>query len=516
MLGTKNFNRRYRDKAKIYTFTLVFFLLLVDIIFLVNVYTKNHDALREQDDNVERQLKNEVKKILDEVRVAVELIAVNDNADLACHDLKPQLFDAAIQNTYAAMFYVINADGSICSPHKISVQLHRFLSNDDILKLNDGIHKIVVSEDDDNRFFMLLSKHIGSKVYVGVINYIYVIDDIEDYNRAGDGVKYSLKVLGDDISHSSNYVDAQNNKGEIGDYNLAINYNLTHDMNYLFLLDNKLSISLLVFFNFCVICFLYKLAPIVKEYFLYIDIVAGCKYNEFTPYLQPIVDSGNNNVVGCEVLVRWNHPLYGLISPLEFIHVAEQKGLIIRLTENLMAQVATSLSNEKELREFSVSFNVTLEHLLSPTLISACQHFYSEFIGESSPKICLEIIERSSFDDYNDADILVAMKSLNGIGVTFAVDDYGTGYSSLKHIYSECISVIKIDHHFVRHIVHSTIASKIVMNILDLASRINAVVVAEGVEQDEQAEFLKLLGVHRFQGFLYGKPIPLNEFKMRK
>ena len=207
-------------------------------------------------------------------------------------------------------------------------------------------------------------------------------------------------------------------------------------------------------------------------------------------------------------------PVYGLISPAQFVEAAEHSGAIIPITEQLMSTVAARLSSSDLLvsSKFTINFNVTLSQLISPDLVQVCSHFISAFEGNTRPQLCLEIVERGMLDDHTELQMISAFRKLHSKGICFAVDDFGTGYSSLRHIYSSYIGAIKIDQLFVKDIDSNKMAYEIVMNIIDLASRIGAKVVAEGIEKPIQAKVLSKMGVNCFQGYLYGKPVPMDTF----
>ncbi len=227
--------------------------------------------------------------------------------------------------------------------------------------------------------------------------------------------------------------------------------------------------------------------------------------NEICPFIQPIVDQ-NKNVIGGEVLARWIKKNGEIISPLSFISRLEKYSLIPSLTVNLLTQVFNS-DLVKKSNDLILSFNLTEKCLHDEKVQQQCIKLSSRC------QLILEFTESSEFE--NVQLTLETMQKLRAYGIQFALDDYGTGYSSLQYLNLYDFDSLKIDKSFVDTIESSELTLHIIESIVLLATKLNIKLIAEGVENIEQKETLQRLGVHKYQGFLFYKPESLDSFSMR-
>lgn len=241
----------------------------------------------------------------------------------------------------------------------------------------------------------------------------------------------------------------------------------------------------------------------------YRDLKRGEINNEFIPYYQLITSLESNNWYGAEVLIRWQHPKKGLISPDSFIELAESSDIIIGITRKLMDQVAEDLRPYVHSfpKNFCLSFNVHPRHLKSGYLLDDCKRFLSKF-PENKIHLSLELSERQLVDKGGLTELL---QQIHEIGVTVAVDDFGTGYSNLGYLQLYNIDHLKIDRMFVSKISYMKDGPQLIDAIINLAKTMNMSIVAEGVENQDQLIYLKKLGVEYIQGFLFSKPLPIND-----
>ncbi len=237
--------------------------------------------------------------------------------------------------------------------------------------------------------------------------------------------------------------------------------------------------------------------------------------NQFIPYLQPIVDARNKNIVGAEVLMRWQHPTEGLISPEVFIPHAETSGLIIEMTSNIIHAVVDYMLLNKALfnPNFHVAFNISANHFDDDTILKDAIAFY-ERTAIYEWQLILELTERMVLVD---SDVVKErLHALRRIGVEIALDDFGTGYSSLTTLQSFRFNSIKIDQSFVAKIsdeVGDEDASRhIVDSVISLAKKLGLTLIAEGVENIYQEKYLCDKGVQLLQGYLYSPPVTLDSF----
>ena len=232
---------------------------------------------------------------------------------------------------------------------------------------------------------------------------------------------------------------------------------------------------------------------------------------EFVPFYQPVVHGGSGELAGAEVLVRWMHPIEGIIPPNQFIPLAESSGLIVKMTYQLMDRVQSELLGRlPDLPgKFHIGFNISAAHCLSMDLLERCEVFLKPFPPDTVV-LFLELTEREAIPATPMTDTL--FHQLDKIGVQVALDDFGTGNSSLEYLQRFTVNALKIDQGFVAKAGAESLSSHILDIIVDLASRLDLFVIAEGVENAMQRAYLEKLGVEYMQGYLFGRPVPFAEF----
>ena len=232
---------------------------------------------------------------------------------------------------------------------------------------------------------------------------------------------------------------------------------------------------------------------------------------EFKLHYQLQIDSEHRSI-GAEALLRWEHPEQGIISPAQFIPVAEDTGLILPLglwvLQTACAQLKEWESNPLT-RELSLAVNVSARQFRQPGFVNQVSELIEQtFINPSRLK--LELTESTVLE--NVTDTIAKMHALKLIGVRFSMDDFGTGYSSLAYLTQLPLDQLKIDQSFVRNIGTKSTDSMIVQTIIGMANNLGIEVIAEGVETDAQRDFLWGAGCKLYQGYLFGKPMPVAEF----
>jgi diguanylate cyclase (GGDEF)-like protein/PAS domain S-box-containing protein len=228
-------------------------------------------------------------------------------------------------------------------------------------------------------------------------------------------------------------------------------------------------------------------------------------------YYQPIYSFGTDSgIVGVEALVRWEHPSYGLMSPLEFIPLAEETGLIVPLGELVLECAVRQVVAWRESvhPDLSVSVNVAARQLDDPGLAAAVAKVLADNHLEPAA-LCLELTETALLRD--SAGALETLERLRELGVRLAVDDFGTGYSSLVYLRRYPVQLVKLDRTFVSGVPTSREDAAIVSAVIDLAHALGMQAVAEGVETDEQRSVLAALGCELAQGYLWSPPRPVRE-----
>lgn len=234
--------------------------------------------------------------------------------------------------------------------------------------------------------------------------------------------------------------------------------------------------------------------------------------NEFQLFYQIKVD-GLFQPIGAEGLIRWKHPGHGLMLPSQFIPLAEETGLIQPIGQWVLETACSQLKAWQE--------NTLTRHFILSVNVSAKQFRQTDFVGQVQavlqrnaidPSLLkLELTEGMLLDNVND--IVAAMNALNEIGVRFSLDDFGKGYSSLQYLKQLPIDQLKIDRSFVRDLVTNNSDKVIVRTIIAMARSLNLGVIAEGVETEAQRNLLKKNGCTNFQGYLFGKPVPIEQFE---
>ncbi len=244
------------------------------------------------------------------------------------------------------------------------------------------------------------------------------------------------------------------------------------------------------------------------------DMEKGLADRQFMVYYQPKFDiQGDEPVLSsAEALVRWDHPALGMISPVQFIPVFEENGMIRRLDRYVWREAARQIAEWKKEFGFTipVSVNVSRIDLMELSFIDEITGIMEE-AGITAGEYLLEVTE-SAYTEDSDR-IIDVVKKLRSLGLKIEMDDFGTGYSSLNMLSSLPIDVLKLDRGFIKNIHRSEKDLKMVELIMDIAEYLDLKVVAEGVENEEQYALLKKAGVHLIQGFYFSRPVPAPEME---
>lgn len=234
--------------------------------------------------------------------------------------------------------------------------------------------------------------------------------------------------------------------------------------------------------------------------------------NEFELYYQPKVRLTDHALIGVECLIRWNHPQRGLLGPMEFISIAEESGVIVNIGSWVIEQacIAGKILQEESTLPFQIALNMSPRQFRDPTLINTVRRCLRE--SSLPPELLeLEITETMLMHDIKAASLTV--QHLFDLGVQLAIDDFGTGYSSLNYLKRFPINTIKVDRSFVMDIPSSEDDMAITSAVIAMAHRLKMSVVAEGVETVKQLKFLKEQNCEYAQGYLFGKPMPLDAIR---
>jgi diguanylate cyclase (GGDEF)-like protein len=240
------------------------------------------------------------------------------------------------------------------------------------------------------------------------------------------------------------------------------------------------------------------------------------KENKINVLYQPQFDK-NELVVGCESLIRWYDYDLGVLSPEEFIPIAENTGLILELGSFVLKQTFESVHrwNQKGMKLKSFSINVSMRQLLYESFVDEVAHLMKLYFPkkEHGQKIFFEITEHVFAEDINR--VIGVMTQLKKLGISFSIDDFGTGYSSLSYLKVLPIDEVKIDKSFIRHLNENKNDRKLISTIISIAKNFDLNIVAEGVETFEQLTFLSKKECDVFQGFYFEEPMPFIAFEKK-
>ena len=239
---------------------------------------------------------------------------------------------------------------------------------------------------------------------------------------------------------------------------------------------------------------------------------------QFCLYYQIQVDGiqkdGSRRLPGAEALIRWLHPVRGLMLPGEFISLAEETGLILPIGQWVLDTACAQIhawQQDKPNSNFTLAINISAKQFRQPDFIGQIQ---SAIQNHAIKPMCLKLELTESLLLENIEDTIITMNALNKIGVQFSLDDFGTGYSSLQYLKRLPLHQLKIDQSFVRDIAFDSNDKAIVCAIIAMANSLNIDVIAEGVETEDQLKFLLENGCTGYQGYLFGKPAPIEQFKL--
>ncbi len=237
------------------------------------------------------------------------------------------------------------------------------------------------------------------------------------------------------------------------------------------------------------------------------DLRQAIENKEFCVYYQPIVSLETGRLAGFEALVRWNHPRRGLVSPADFIPVAEETGLIVPIGEWVLNEACAHVRqwqlDSPSHRSLSLSVNLSARQVAQPDLLDRIKEALTT--SKLNPH-CLKLEITESVVMENAEAAVLMFKQLRSLGVQLSIDDFGTGYSSLSYLHRFPLNYLKIDRSFVSRLTTDN-DNAIVRTISTLARNLGMEVIAEGIETDEQYQQLKMLGCEYGQGFLFSRPV---------
>jgi predicted signal transduction protein with EAL and GGDEF domain len=236
------------------------------------------------------------------------------------------------------------------------------------------------------------------------------------------------------------------------------------------------------------------------------DLRLALERGEFFLQYQPQANLANGKLCGIEALIRWQHPVKGLVSPAEFIPVAEETGQIVAIGEWVLRAACTQMAQWRKdgLHDLILAVNLSIRQLRQPTL-GAFVRDTLEKSGLEAHNLELEITEGIMMGDNQSA--MRFLNEMHELGVQLSIDDFGTGFSSLNYLKKLPVNKLKIDQSFIRDIDTDEGDAAIIRSIISLGHRLNLKVIAEGVETQEQLDFLRIRGCDEIQGYFYARPL---------
>jgi len=239
------------------------------------------------------------------------------------------------------------------------------------------------------------------------------------------------------------------------------------------------------------------------------DILSACENREFIPHFQPLIDASTGAIASCEVLVRWAHPIRGLLPPSTFLDVAENMGVLRKIDEIVFSQINASLAyfDASGVHLPRIAVNTSAERLADPDFLHDIKSS-----GIDPQRLTIEILESVSLEKMSNA-VRGKLNELSQMGVTIAIDDFGTGQASILGLFQIKPSILKIDRQFIKPIVFDQVSKTLVSSMIAIGKSLGMQVVAEGIETEEQANLVTGMGCDYLQGYYFGKPVSAADFR---
>lgn len=241
------------------------------------------------------------------------------------------------------------------------------------------------------------------------------------------------------------------------------------------------------------------------------ELLLACDRKEFIPYFQPVIDADTGEISSAEVLVRWVHPERGLIPPAEFLNVAAKMGILHRIDEIVFSTLPIALKrlDNTGIRIPKIAINVSAGRLEDPSFLHDIRSS-----GIDPSRIVLEILESVYLERMSDT-VHWALSEFRDLGMTIAVDDFGTGHASVQGLLKIRPSILKIDRQFLFPIVEDEDARALLTSLISIGQSLGMTIVGEGIETEEHAHLAMELGCDRLQGFYFGRPMSVESLQQQ-
>lgn len=241
------------------------------------------------------------------------------------------------------------------------------------------------------------------------------------------------------------------------------------------------------------------------------EIRTAFEQEQFTVFYQPIIELESRRIVGKEALIRWKHPVRGLLAPGEFLDAVEQGGFIEQLGEYMLEKVCVQHRqwHDQDMDLGWVAVNISANHFRSPHFPALVQSVLSSH-SNGSPVLRIEITEDAMLSP--TPQVLDNLRELHNMGISLAIDDFGTAYSSLEYLIRYPVETLKIDQTFIHSLDQDQRTEALVRSIIGIGQNLSMTVVAEGVERSEQLRLLQQIGCQEAQGYYFSRPIPWEDY----
>lgn len=491
----------------------IFFLVFAACLATVNYF--NHYY-------AERALQSDAEQLLfqfhDALVEAYEVLdALPDPERFECNEeTVAQLAQLTYEHPAVRLLGVLHGDQQACASQPVQIDLSHYYER----AFNRGDHKLA---DDlflstagygDGHLDLLMIRSHGLSRYFASIN-PFMVDYLSEF-ACVDCLEYDFIIDGEPKlefrSRAMNQPTFIEHKASRIEEDLNVDlyirctqtfYNYYKQLSWLSTIAfSAILATIIALLSYRLLTVRQSLERVIKD---------ALRFSEFVPFYQPIVDSRDGRVVGAEMLARWRRNDGTIVLPHQFIPVAEDSGLIINITRQLIEKTVGDIGRLGwHEGDKYISLNIVPEHLKSDRLFELVDRQLKTH-RLPAKSLSIEITERMQIDDLEEARRY--LEDFYRTGIELKLDDAGTGYGGFSYIQELAISTLKIDKMFVDTIASDDVKGSVLESIISFAKASNLEMIAEGVENERQVQYLKERGVFYIQGYVYAKPMPLAEFQ---
>ncbi|MGF1721856.1 EAL domain-containing protein [Vibrio kyushuensis] len=484
----------------------IIFVSVFIVAAIFNFYATNNHAVE--------QGKESIEKLEQYIAVtALDLLQLKKQVSTSCE--RQDALKLREHAFYSSMLKEIGlySDGIVvCTSNE--GKNHIPLSSSTIKRLNNSANNITISltksKSKLQTFFIYAydENNSGINALLSPAQFL----DLVSPTLAGQKLGYQITVLSQTIQSTHGSIDSALNLFSFSShlYPLAITLHLNHSA-YLYYFVQHLWQTLLIAALLSLIYLAINNYRLTKESLEY-SLLQAVQDDELELHLQPIVDIVEKRIAGSEALIRWRHPIQGIIPPDMFIPLAERMGIIDQITKVMIKSVTTFIySHPSHLNGQYISLNISRQLVIDPNFIDYLIEFSKRYTN-IVPTLLLEITENNDYTNQELEHATASLRVLSDLGFKIAVDDFGTGYSGLNFLRQHPFNALKIDKVFVNGLRSEATITPVLESMIHLGEELNMKVIAEGVETQAQIEKLRQLGVRYIQGYYFSPPMKPNDF----